>query len=184
MSGTDTVAPDRTAVAAPAGETWDFTTESTLVRQLAANARVHPTRAAFREKDLGIWQETDWAEALDAVLACAAGLEALGFQAGDAALILGDNRPRLYLGMLAVGALGGHAMPVYPDATPDEIRHFTQEANARFALAEDQEQVDKVLDLREHGAQIEHIVYDDARGLGAYPQPGLLAWDRLVARGA
>jgi long-chain acyl-CoA synthetase len=184
MSRTDAVALDRPAVAAPAGETWDFTTDSTLVRQLAANARIHPQRAAFREKDLGIWQETTWAQALDSVLACAAGLEALGFGAGDAILVLGDNRPRLYLGMLAAGALGGYAMPVYPDATPDEIRHFTQEANARFALAEDQEQVDKVLDLREHGAQIEHIVYDDPRGLGAYPQPGLLAWDRLVARGA
>jgi long-chain acyl-CoA synthetase len=184
MSRTDGGAPDRSGLAAPVGETWDFTTESTLVRQLAANARVHPTRPAFREKDLGIWQETRWDEALDAVLACAAGLEALGFGAGDAALILGDNRPRLYLGMLAVGALGGYAMPVYPDATPDEIRHFTHEAQARFALAEDQEQVDKVLDLREHGAAIEHIVYDDPRGLASYPQPGLLAWDKLVARGA
>ena len=86
--------------------------------------------------------------------------------------------------MLAVGALGGYAMPVYPDATPDEIRHFTQEAQARYAIAEDQEQVDKVLDLREHGAAIEHIVYDDPRGLASYPQPGLLAWDKLVARGA
>jgi long-chain acyl-CoA synthetase len=184
MSRTDAGAPDRSGLAAPVGETWDFTTESTLVRQLAANARVHPTRPAFREKDLGIWQETRWDEALDAVLACAAGLEALGFGAGDAALILGDNRPRLYLGMLAVGALGGYAMPVYPDATPDEIRHFTHEAQARFALAEDQEQVDKVLDLREHGAAIEHIVYADPRGLASYPQPGLLAWDKLVARGA
>ena len=184
MSRTDTVAPDRSTVAAPAGETWDFTTESTLVRQLAANARVHPTRAAFREKDLGIWQETSWVAALDMVLDCAAGLEALGFKSGDAALILGDNRPSLYLGMLAVGALGGYAMPVYPDATPDEIRHFTQEAQARYAIAEDQEQVDKVLDLRENGAAIEHIVYDDPRGLASYPQPGLLAWDKLVARGA
>ena len=184
MSRTDAGVPDRSTLAAPHGETWDLTTESTLVRQLAANARLLPTRAAFREKDLGIWQETRWAEALDAVLACAAGLEALGFGAGDAALILGDNRPRLYLGMLAVGALGGYAMPVYPDATPDEIRHFTHEAHARFALAEDQEQVDKVLDLREHGAAIEHIVYDDPRGLASYPQPGLLSWDQLVAQGA
>src|SRR3954464_11447604 len=104
MSHTDTVAPDRSTVAAPAGETWDFTTDSTLVRQLAANARVHPQRAAFREKDLGIWQETSWARALEMVLDCAAGLEALGFRPGDAILVLGDNRPRLYLGMLAAGA--------------------------------------------------------------------------------
>ncbi len=66
-------------------------------------------------------------------------------------LVLGDNRPRLYAGMLAAGALDGYAMPAFPDATLDEIRHFVQEAGARFMLAEDQEQVDKILDLRDAG---------------------------------
>src|SRR4051812_32144499 len=78
-SGATANAQAAATIAAPAGETWDFTTDSTLVRQLAANARVHPQRAAFREKDLGIWQETSWARALEMVLDCAAGLEALGF---------------------------------------------------------------------------------------------------------
>ena len=65
----------------------------------------------------------------------------------------------------------------------DEIRHFVHEAGARFALAEDQEQVDKILDLREHGATIEHIVYDDPRGLAAYANPGLISWDALAGKG-
>ena len=166
------------------GRTWKFENETTLVRLLAANAREFPKRAALREKDLGVWQETSWAQALDTVLCCAAGLESLGFGPEDAMLVLGDNRPRLYLGMLAAGALGGYAMPVFPDATPDEIRHFSQEARVRFALAEDQEQVDKVLDLRERGAPIGHVVYDDPRGMAHYPQPGLVSWDALVAQGA
>jgi long-chain acyl-CoA synthetase len=165
------------------GETWNFQTDTTFVRVLAANACEYPKRAAFREKDLGVWQETSWAEALQSVLAFAAGLELLGFGPEDAMLVLGDNRPRLYLGMLSAGALGGYAMPVFPDATPDEIRHFSQEARVRYALAEDQEQVDKLLDLREHGATIDHIVYDDPRGLARYAQPGLVSWDALVARG-
>ncbi|HEX7440631.1 MAG TPA: AMP-binding protein [Caldimonas sp.] len=173
----------RTEPDAP-GRTWNFETDTTLVRVLAANAGAFPERAAMREKDLGVWQETSWSQVLDAVLCCAAGLEDLGFGAEDAVLVLGDNRPRLYMGMLAAGALRGYAMPVFPDATPDEIRHFTHEARARFVLAEDQEQVDKVLDLREHDATIEHIVYDDPRGLADYPQPGLVSWDDLVARGA
>ncbi len=173
----------RTEPGAP-GETWNFETDTTLVRVVAANARAFPDRPAMREKDLGVWQETSWSQVLEAVLCCAAGLEDLGFGAEDAVLVLGDNRPRLYMGMLAAGALRGYAMPVFPDATPDEIRHFTHEARARFVLAEDQEQVDKVLDLREHDATIEHIVYDDPRGLADYPQPGLVSWDGLVARGA
>ena len=163
--------------------TWDFATDTTLVRLLAANAHALPDRPALREKDKGIWQQTSWAQALETVLCCAAGLESLGFGRDDAMLVLGDNRPRLYMGMLAASALGGYAMPVYPDATPDEIRHVAAEVHMRFMLAEDQEQVDKILDLRERGAVIEHIVYDDARGLGGYPDAGLISWDRLEALG-
>ena len=170
--------------AGAASRTWNFEIDSTLVRLLAANAREFPERPALREKDLGVWQETSWAQMLNAVLSCAAGLEDLGFGPQDALLVLGDNRPRLYMGMLSAGALGGYAMPVYPDATPEEIRHFTQEARVRFVLAEDQEQVDKVLGLRQHGEAIEHIVFDDARGLASYRDAGLVSWERLVARGA
>ena len=166
-----------------AATTWDLGSDTTLVRILAANARAFPERAAIREKALGIWQETSWSQLLDAVLACAAGIESLGFGRDAALLVLGDNRPRLYMGMLAAGALGGYAMPVYPDATPDEVRHFADEVRAGFALAEDQEQVDKLLELREHGAEIDTIIYDDPRGLAAYSVPGLVSWAQLTARG-
>jgi long-chain acyl-CoA synthetase len=162
---------------------WDLAVDTTLIRVLAANAAAIPDRAALRQKDFGIWQVTPWREVLETVLACAAGLEALGFAEHDAMLILGDNRPRLYMGMLAAGALRGYAMPVYPDATPDEIRHFATEVRLRFALAEDQEQVDKLLDLGEAAAGIERIVYDDPRGLREYPQPSLVSWDALLERG-
>ncbi|MBS0530608.1 MAG: AMP-binding protein [Proteobacteria bacterium] len=163
---------------------WNFETDSTLIRVLARNAEAFPDRVAMREKSKGIWQETTWPQLLDSVLGCAAGLEALGFQAGEVMLVLGDNRPRLYAGMLAAGALRGYAMPAYPDATLDEIRHFVHEAGARFMLAEDQEQVDKMLELRDQGAAIEHIIYDDPRGLAAYRQAGLVSWDALQAKGA
>jgi long-chain acyl-CoA synthetase len=171
------------AAGAP-GAGWNFETDSTLVRVLAANAAGFPDRPAMRQKDLGIWQVTTWAQLLESVLACAAGLESLGFVAGDAMIVLGDNRPRLYVGMLAVGALGGYPMPVYPDATPDEIRHFASEANVRFALAEDQEQVDKVLDIGVEGAGLGWIVYDDPRGLRAYPDPTLVSWADMIEAGS
>jgi long-chain acyl-CoA synthetase len=156
--------------------TWDMGIDTTLIRILARNAELLGNRVAMREKRLGIWQETTWSHMLDTTLACAAGMESLGFGTEDALLVLGDNRPRLYMGMLAAGMLGGHAMPVYPDATPDEIRHFMQEAHVGFVLAEDQEQVDKVLDLGDQGATIKNIIYDEPRGLANYPNPGLVSW--------
>ena len=164
--------------------TWDLGVDTTLVRILARNAELLGKHVAMREKNLGIWQETTWSHMLDATLACAAGMESLGFGADDAMLVLGDNRPRLYMGMLAAGMLGGYAMPVYPDATHDEIRHFSQEARVRFVLAEDQEQVDKVLDMGEQGSAIEHVIYDDSRGLAGYSDIGLVSWDKVQKIGA
>jgi long-chain acyl-CoA synthetase len=161
-----------------------FDTNTTLIRLLQQNAEDFPDRVAMREKSKGIWRQISWRQLLETVLGCAAGLETIGFRAGDAILVLGDNRPRLYAGMLAAGALGGYAMPAFADATLDELRHFVHEAQVRFALAEDQEQVDKILDMREQDATIAHILYDDPRGLGVYPHPGLISWDALQAQGA
>ena len=163
---------------------WDFASDTTLPRVLAANAKALGDVVALREKDRGIWQQTTWAQWLDEVLCCAAGLEALGFVPGDALLTVGDNRPHLYSGMLAAGALRGFAMPVYPDAAPDEVRHSIQASEVRFVLAEDQEQVDKILDLRESCPSVQHVIYDDPRGLGAYQAPGLLSWAKLQELGA
>jgi long-chain acyl-CoA synthetase len=172
------------AIAAAGARQWDLSPDTTLTRLLALNARTHGRQVAMREKALGIWQEFTWEQVLDEVLAIAAGLEQLGFAAGDSMLVLGDNRVRLYLGMLAAGALGGYAMPVYPDATPEEVLHFASEAMARFALAEDQEQVDKLLELRENAPTLRHIVYDDPRGLNHYKVGGLESWDGLREAGA
>lgn len=163
--------------------TWDLGIDTTLIRLLARNAALLGDRVAIHEKRLGIWQKTTWPQMLDTTLACAAGLETLGFSTHDALLVLGDNRPRLYMGMLAAGMLGGYAMPVYPDATHDEIHHFTHEEGVRFVLAEDQEQVDKVLELRKLGSTEISIIYDDPRGLAGYTNPGMISWERLQSIG-
>ena len=172
------------AIAAASAREWDLSSDTTLTRLLALNARSHGRQIAMREKALGIWQESTWEQVLDEVLAIAAGLEQLGFAAGDSMLVLGDNRVRLYMGMLAAGALKGYAMPVYPDATPEEVLHFASEAMARFALAEDQEQVDKLLELRENAPTLRHILYDDPRGLNHYKAEGLASWEQLREAGA
>lgn len=164
--------------------TWNLDADTTLVRLLAGNARQMPDRVALREKDRGIWQEITWAQMHESVLRCAAGLRELGLQPGEGLLILGDNRPHLYMGMLAAGALGAYPMPVFPDATPDELMHVVGNVPVRHVLAGDQEQVDKVLDLRERGAPLEHIVFDNPRGLTRYAQPGLMGWSTLQQSGA
>lgn len=158
--------------------------ETTLIQMLESNARTHGGRPAFREKARGIWHQITWSQFFENVLHCAAGLQSLGFEAGDALLVLGDNNAHLYASMLAASTLRGYAMPAYPDANADEIGHFMGDVRVKAVLAHDQEQVDKALDLRTKGAQIDYIVYDEARGLHAYAEPGLMAWPELAALGA
>ena len=156
----------------------------TIGALLARNASRHGKDIALREKKRGIWEETTWAEYAEEVLACAAGLEKIGVGPGKAVLILGDNRARLYGGMLAVSLLGAYAMPAYPGATLEELRHFLGEVEIVAAIAEDQEQVDKILELKGAGAEgISHIIYDEARGLGFYEVDGLMSWDHLIEVG-
>ena len=157
---------------------------STIFTLLARNAAQWPDRPAMREKDLGIWHEYTWSDYLGETLSFAAGLEALGFGPGDSMLTLGDARPQIYFGMLGAGLLRGTAAPVFPDSTPREIIHVFKDSGARFALAEDQEQVDKVLDLREQVGGIETIVYKDPRGLGLYEEPGLIDYREVRDTGA
>ena len=156
----------------------------TIGALLAKNASLHGKDIARREKERGIWKETTWAEYAQEVVACAAGLEKIGVKPGKAVLVLGDNRARLYVGMLAVSLLGAYAMPAYPGATLEELRHFLGEVEIVAAIAEDQEQVDKILELKDAGAEgIDHIIYDEARGLGFYEVEGLLSWDHLIEVG-
>jgi long-chain acyl-CoA synthetase len=156
----------------------------TLLTLLAGNAAAHGKSVAMRERDRGIWREFTWSDMLAEVLAFAAALDGMGFAAGDGLLVIGDNRPHLYFGMLGAAALRGLPAPVYPDVPPDDLEFFASNGRARFALAEDQEQVDKLLELRARSGLPEVIIYDDPRGLSHYRQPGLVPWDELARRGA
>jgi len=155
----------------------------TLITLLAENARTHGSTVAMRERDRGIWQEFTWDDVLSEVLAFAAALDEMGFKPGDGLLVIGDNRPRLYFGMLSAAALRGLPAPIYPDVPPDDLEYYAGNSRARFALAEDQEQVDKLLELRTRAKLPEIIIYDDPRGLANYTAPGLLSWEDLVKKG-
>jgi long-chain acyl-CoA synthetase len=155
----------------------------TFPKILLANARDFPQRPANREKALGIWQTWTWAEVLDETRALAAGLHVLGARRGDRIAIVGDNRPRLYWTMIAAQALGCVPVPVYQDAVAQEMGFVLADAGARFAMAEDQEQVDKLLQIRETHPGLETIVYQDGRGMRHYAQPFLVGFAAVQAQG-
>src|SRR5260221_336325 len=155
----------------------------TLVALLARNATAHGADIALRERDLGIWREYSWRDYLREVLAFAAGLEALGFAPGEPLMVIGDNRARLYFAMLAASMLRGLPAPIYPEMPAEELGHFGRGGRARFAVAEDQEQVDKLLELRARTGAATHIIYDDPRGIGASDGRGLFAYGDVAERG-
>ncbi|HPF57936.1 MAG TPA: AMP-binding protein [Candidatus Competibacteraceae bacterium] len=145
----------------------------TFPRLLFHHAQVRGSAPAIREKDLGIWQTWTWSGVAERVRALASGLAALGFKRGDNLAIIGDNRPHLYMMMSAAQCLGGVPVPLYQDAVADEMLFVLQDAAVRFAMAENQEQVDKLLDVKDQVPLLEHIVYDDPRGMRHYNQPFL-----------
>ena len=157
--------------------------QSTFPRQLLAHARQRPERPAMREKEYGIWQTISWAQMAALVQAMACGLHQAGLQRGEHLVVVGANRPRLYAAMLAAQSLGAIPVPLYQDAVAAECVFPINNAEVRFCVVEDQEQVDKMLEVRAQCPQIAHIFYDDPRGLRHYDQPGLQSLDELLAAG-
>lgn len=155
----------------------------TFPKLLLDNAARRGDRPAMREKDLGIWQSWSWAEAAREVGDLAQGLAALGLARGDKIAIIGDNRPRLYWAMTAAQCLGGVPVPVYQDSVAAEMEFVLAHAEVRFAVAEDQEQVDKLLAIRERLPRLEAIIYDDPRGMRHYAYPFLHAYEAVQEKG-
>ena len=155
----------------------------TFPKLLALNARRFAERHATREKEYGIWQSWSWSELKTEIEGLACGLATLGFERGDKLAILGSNRPRLYGAMCATQALGGVPVPMYQDSVAKELQFVVEHAEARFAIAENQEQVDKLLEIREHCPSLELVLYDDPRGMRHYDQPFLHSYASVQERG-
>jgi len=155
----------------------------TFPRLILRQAEERPDRPAFREKYLGIWQVWTWAQVADEARAFACGLAALGFSRGGHLGVVGDNRPRLYWAMAAAQCVGGVPVPLYQDSVAQEIAYVLQDAQATLVVAEDQEQVDKLLEILPRCPNLKYIVFDDARGLLRYQQPQLLSFERVQTLG-
>ena len=157
--------------------------DATMPRLLIEHARVRGARASIREKDLGIWQIWTWSEVLAEVEALAAGLSLRGLSRGDHLAIVGDNRPRLYWAMTAAQALGAVPVPLYQDAVAAEMQYVLEDADVAIAIAEDQEQVDKLLEMLPRLPNLKTIIYDDPRGLRHYDVPQLQSFDQIQQAG-
>ncbi len=155
----------------------------TFPRLLMHHAKVRPNRPAMREKEYGIWQTYSWADVAQNVRAIACGLAELGFKRGDRLAIIGDNRPRLYWSVAACQCLGGIPVMLYQDAVAQEMIFVLEDAEIKFAVVEDQEQVDKMLEIQADVPHLEHVIYDDPRGMRHYTQRIVMGLDELQEMG-
>jgi long-chain acyl-CoA synthetase len=156
---------------------------NTLPKLLRRNASAWPRLPGMREKERGIWQAYSWRECQERVRDFALGLAALGFQRGDKLSVLGDNRARLYWAQLSTQALGGISVPLYQDSIASELVHVLRHAEVSVVVADDQEQVDKVLSLGEELPNLRWVIYEDPRGMSTYRQKFLRAFEVVEATG-
>ncbi len=156
---------------------------TTFPQLLLKHAAERPTAPALREKEYGIWQAHSWADLARLVEHIAAGLHLAGLQRDEHMVVIGANRPRLYATMLAAQSLGAIPVPLYQDAVGAECIFPLNNAEVRFCMVEDQEQVDKILEIREQCPQISNIYFDDPRGLRNYEEQGLASLEALLEAG-
>ena len=167
----------------------------TLPKYLIANIKNYPGDITMRKKDLGIWNCYTWKECIDVIKYFALGLTSLGLKAGDKIIIIGDNDPQWYWSELAVQCMGGVAVGVYIDSMPDEIRYLAEDSQSVFAIAKDQEQVDKFLvtyndkegnnhgSIKEELPGIKKLIYWEEKGLWDYDNPWLIKYDDVICLG-
>src|SRR6185369_13368419 len=155
-------------------------TLDTFPKLLMHHARARGDAPAIREKDLGIWQTWTWREFADEARFLACGLAEAGLKRGDHLALIGANRPRIYAGIAAAQCLGAIPVPLYQDAVAAEMAFPLRNAEVGYAIVEDQEQVDKLLEILPQCPTLKHIYYDDPRGMRHYTQAQVGSYDSLL----
>jgi long-chain acyl-CoA synthetase len=161
----------------------DVETFDTFPKLLAENARAFPGQVAMREKEFGIWNAFTWADYQTRVKRMALGMQALGLARGETVALIGNNRPEWIWGEIAAHAAGAMSLGLYQDSIGDEVSYLLRYAEARIVVAEDEEQVDKLLDLTGGTPSVTHIIYCDPRGMRKYSDPRLVSLQRLYELG-
>ena len=155
----------------------------TVPRLLARNASIYADKAAYREKEYGIWQSWTWAQTYEEINSLALGLLTLGVKAGDHIAIVGRNRPYFYWAMVAAQSVGAVPVPLYKDAVAEEMAYVLDHCSARFVVAEDQEQVDKMIDVMDDLETLEGIIFLDPSGMRKYDKSALFDYQELQRKG-
>ena len=146
---------------------------NTLPGLLKRNAREFGAlKVALREKEFGIWQSVSWQEYYDRIRYLALGLLELGYEAGDKLSVIGDNRPEWLYSELAIQALGGAVVGIYPDSHLEQVQYIIDQSDSVFVMVEDQEQTDKILNMIDDIPKIKKVIVDDMKGMRSY-QPSL-----------
>ncbi|GAA6180926.1 long-chain fatty acid--CoA ligase [Shimia sp. NS0008-38b] len=156
---------------------------SSIPALLQRNATQYATKDAYREKEFGIWQTWTWADTEKEIEALALGLINLGVQEGDFIAVIGRNRPYFYWSMVAAQSVGAVPVPVYNDSASEEMEYILGHCGAKYAIVEDQEQVDKIIDIQDSLKQFEHMIYIDPRGLRKYDHHQLHEYSHIQAQG-
>ena len=158
----------------------DFNNLDTFPKILRNNALIYKGKPSVREKEFGIWQTLTWDVFYKRALILAKGLKNTGLKRGEKIAIIGDNRPNLYLSIAAAQILGAVPVPCYQDSVADELQYILEHAEVKIAIVENQEQVDKLLEIKDKLPLLKSIFYDDPRGLDNYQKTDALALDNIL----
>ncbi len=162
---------------------WAAAGRDTFPKLMTLNASRFAKRPATREKMYGIWKTHTWAEALEETRAIAIGLMELGLASGDRMAIVGSNRPPFYWSMVAAQMVGATPVPMYQDSVAEEMVFVLQHAEVSFAVAENQEQVDKLMSIQDRLPSLRYIIYRDPRGLRKYDHTAMMSMQDLQTLG-
>lgn len=154
-----------------------------IPKLLIRNAEKWPNKVAMRKKDRGIWQEYTWGDIYQKVKDLSLGFMALGLEKGDKVTFIGDNEPELEWGILAVQSAGGLIAGAYADSIPAELKYIAEHSDSKFAIADDQEQCDKFIELKNELPGLKKVIYWDPKGLAHYNEPLLMSYDELMELG-
>ena len=155
----------------------------TYPKMLRLNAAEHGKEIALREKDFGLWRVFTWNDYQNRVRDFTLGMAELGIKRGDVIGIIGDNRPDWVAAEIAAHAVGGMSLGMYRESLPEEVLYLLTYGETKIVFAEDEEQVDKLLELGDRAPHLKHIVYSDPRGMRKYSDPRLLDADKLAKMG-
>jgi len=152
-----------------------------LLREKAL--RLGDSRMAMRVKDRGIWQHYTWKDCYDKVRDLCLGMVSLGLEPGHKVSILGENKPEWFWAELAAQAAGGTAVGIFTDCIPKEVKYFVENSDSTFVVAHDQEQVDKILEIKGKLPLLKKTIYWDPKGLWGYDDPDLLSMEQVMEMG-